>query len=333
MFADTTPGHDIDYDLRESQMQLRCAEVDEAYYLLTEICAGRGTALKAQNLRVPGAPGASSQGLGPIDFDTWRDRFHIGHVTMVGHSFGAATTVEMLRCSKKFNYISQGIIYDIWGMPVREATEDHHITAPLLGINSEAFMYWDANFHVAQQVVEEAQDAGQPAWLMTVRGTVHISQSDFCIMYPRIATHVMKTTMDPVRAVDVNIDASLDFLARTLHFEGEDDDQQVFRRNLPEKKYLDLDLVNKLPTEHKPAAKWTAVRLKVEHEGRKRLRPHAQKRYWERLRKMGQEEVWMHLAPGRSPPTSSDVGYDECEDVRREDPAEEHKSKATDSRI
>ena len=318
---DTTPNHEIDRELREAQIQLRVAEVDEAYHVMAEICAGHGDELKEANLRKRGQPGASSLGLDGVDFSSWKARFHIDKVTMVGHSFGSATTVEMLRSSTQYHYITQGIVYDIWGIPVRESTPEHHINAPLLGINSEAFMYWDANFNIAKKVCEEARDAGFPAWLMTIRGTVHISQSDFCILYPRIAGAVMKATMNPVRAIDVNIDASLDFLDRTLHFDDEEDEQQAFRRNLPEKKLLDLELVKEMPTEHRPDPKWTAVRLKVKHEGRKRLVPHARTRYWERLKKMGEEEVWVHMAPGKvAVPDEEDRGGDNEYAEVKEDP-------------
>lgn len=297
---DTAPTHEVDHELREAQIDLRAAEIDEAYQIMVEICSGRGEQLKQHNLREKGMIGASSQGLDGIDFNTWENRFHVDNVTLVGHSFGAATTVHMLRC-EEYDYISQGIIYDIWGMPVRPATSDHHISAPLLGINSEAFMYWDANFKVAKSVIEESRAKDQAAWPMTVCGTVHMSQSDFCILYPRIAKNVFKMTMQPVRAIDVNIDASLEFLARTLYFEGETDEQHAFRRNLPEKKLLDLDLIGDVPTEHKPKARWTAMRLRIKHEGRKRLIPHAQQKYWERLKRMGEEEVWVHVAPNKEP--------------------------------
>jgi len=312
---DTSPDHEIDQELREGQIELRIAEVDDAYFLMTEIGAGRGNELKEKNLRKKGTPGASSLGLDGVEFSAWKDRLHIKNVTMVGHSFGSATTVEMLRSYTRYRYVTQGIIYDIWGQPVRHATPGHHINVPLLAINSEAFMYWDANFNVAKNVCEEAREAGQPAWLMTVRGTVHVSQSDFCVLYPRIAGAVMKMTMNPVRAIDVNIDASLDFLDRTLHLDGEEDNQQAFRRNLPEKKFLGLDLVKGVPTEHRPDPKWMAVRLKVKHEGRKRLVPHARKRYWEKLKKMGEEEVWVHMAPGKEAARDDD---DEEEDVEVE---------------
>lgn len=315
---DTSPRHEVDHELREAQIALRVAEIDEAYQVMVDIASGRGEELKEYNLRKPGHVGASSQGLEGINFDTWANRFHTDNVTMVGHSFGAATTVQMLRL-KEFSYLTQGIVYDIWGMPVRPATADNHIQVPILGINSEAFMYWDANFRVAKSVTEESRETGNPAWLMTCRGTVHISQSDFCILYPRVARNVFKMTMLPVRAIDVNIDASLDFLDRTLQFPDETKCQQAFRRNLPTKRLLDLDLVHDMPTEHKPKARWTAMRLRIKHEGRKRLKPHAQQKYWEKLKQMGEEEVWVHLAPGKEP-----VGVDplEEEDIKCENEKE-----------
>lgn len=296
---DTAPQHHLDQELREAQILLRVAEVDEAYYLMTEIQAGRGNELKKQNLRRTGRAGASSLGLEGVDFRAWVDRIHMDNVSMVGHSFGSATTVEMLRSSSQYSYIKRGIIYDIWGIPVRPCTPDHRIDVPVLGINSEAFMYWDANFDIAKGVCEEAREVGQPAWLMTVRGTVHVAQSDFCVLYPRVASGLLKMTMHPVRAIDVNIDASLDFLNRTLHFDGEDDKHQAFRRNLPKETFLDLNPVEQMPTEHKPDPKFTAMRLKLQHEGRQRLKPHAREKYWQRLRERGEEEVWVHMAPGK----------------------------------
>ena len=56
--------------------------------------------------------------------------------------------------------------------------------APVLAINSEAFMYWESNFDVVHHVAKEAMDQDAPAWVLTVKGTIHISQSDFALLYP-----------------------------------------------------------------------------------------------------------------------------------------------------
>lgn len=83
--------------------------------VLTEICEGNGQAVADRNMRKKGYIGSSSRGLDGIDWSAWKDRFLLNHVTMLGHSFGAATTVEVLRHADRFNFVSQGIIYDIWG--------------------------------------------------------------------------------------------------------------------------------------------------------------------------------------------------------------------------
>ena len=171
---------------------------------------------------------------------------------MIGHSFGSTTTVEVLRHKDRFQYVSQGIVYDIWGLAVRppESELQHRIQVPLLDINSEAFKYWLDNFNEVKTICDEVREHGSLCWLMTVRGTVHISQSDSCILYPHITSVVLKTTMDPARAIDLNINASLDFLSRTLPLKD-----KPFHRLLGKKKLLDLPCIEEMPTKHQPSQK------------------------------------------------------------------------------
>ncbi|KAK1076095.1 hypothetical protein LTR48_009171, partial [Friedmanniomyces endolithicus] len=124
----------------------------------------------------------------------------------------------MLRHTDRFTWISQGIIYDIWGAgtrPLEQETQDHRISKPLLAINSEAFTYWPSNYELVKSLIIEAEEDPQasPAWLMTLRGTVHISQSDFSLLYPNICSLFLKMVANPRRALDLNINASLEFLA------------------------------------------------------------------------------------------------------------------------
>lgn len=156
--------------------------------------------------------GASAQGLEGIEWTSWKDRIHLADVTMVGHSFGAATTVEVLRHQERFQWVSQGVMYDIWGLALTAFQPDpgHRIRVSLLGINSEAFMYWPGNFKVARAICEETRDSGSLCWLMTVRGTVHISQSDFCILYPRKLTRIFKISVGVAeRGDNLNYDRPL----------------------------------------------------------------------------------------------------------------------------
>jgi platelet-activating factor acetylhydrolase len=291
---DTNPGHKTDTELRSAQLDLRLAELEEAYRCICMISSGRGQALAEQNLRSKGSAGASSLSLNGIDWDQWKDRIQTSEVTMIGHSFGSATCVEVLRHQDRFQWVSQGIIYDMWGMAVRPLEDDpnHRISVPLLQISSEAFMYWKANWEVANAISREAETYGNLSYLMTVRGTVHISQSDFCILYPNIAKYALKAAMDPIRAIDLNVDASLDFLSRVIH-----NQKLPFLAVLPRKKLLDIPLTDELPNEHQPKEKWTAVRLRITHETTKRLTGQLGKKALQRRVAKGEEEVWLHARP------------------------------------
>ncbi|KAK5009887.1 hypothetical protein LTR60_005086, partial [Cryomyces antarcticus] len=200
---DTDPNNEkgVDRELRNAQIELRLAEIEEAYNVLCHICRGDGETIAKKNLQRKGYKGSSSRGLDGVDWASWKDRFHTTEVTMLGHSFGAATTVEILRHVDRFRWVSQGIIYDIWGAAVHSPDHqpNHRINRPLLGINSEAFMYWQSNFDAVRSLVEESSEHDALAWLLTVRGTIYVSQSDFSILYPNVCALFLKMTADPKR--------------------------------------------------------------------------------------------------------------------------------------
>jgi platelet-activating factor acetylhydrolase len=317
---DTMPGNKqgVDSELRAAQIQLRLAEIEEAYHVMTLIHDGEGMRIEQANLRnkCDGAKGGSRRALKGIDWQAWKGRYHLQQVTMLGHSFGAATTIEVLRHQDRFTCVGQGIIYDIWGAAIQppEEAPEHRIHTPLLGINSEAFMYWPDNFKSVMSLCKEAKEQGQLAWLMTVRGSVHISQSDFSILYPRVSSLLLKMTCNPRRAIDLNINASLEFLKAVMP-------RQISTMNRGTNEHLlEVSTLDMLPGDHRPVEKWTAVRLRIPHEMRMRLTPQ-----WVRKRKrvksgrgkalrlprdpMGNvlegledfegpgEEIWMHVAP------------------------------------
>lgn len=114
---DTAPNNEqgVDQELRNAQIELRLCELEEAYNILKKICAGDGEEVARQNLRGEGFIGGSSRGLEGVNWQLWKNRFHIDKMTMAGHSFGAATVVEVLRHADRFKNVQAGIIYDIWG--------------------------------------------------------------------------------------------------------------------------------------------------------------------------------------------------------------------------
>jgi platelet-activating factor acetylhydrolase len=200
-----------------------------------------------------------------------------------------------------------GIIYDIWGAGTRPPSEedpDHRIQVPLLAINSEAFTYWPVNFEKVDALVKEAQ-AGPvkaPAWLMTVRGTVHISQSDFVLLYPNLCSLFLKAVASPRRALDININASLEFLKQVLPA-----DLTGGFRSFDNEGILQSDLspLEQIPSTqlHRPDDKWVAARLKIRHEWAYRISP----KLFRRLKRAKAQregkaddtgnEVWLHSRP------------------------------------
>lgn len=316
----------VDTELRQAQIDLRMAELEEAYRVMHVIASGRGEEIATHNLRRKGFKGASSFGLDGIDWGSWKDRIRLDHVTACGHSFGAATVIDMLRDTERFPYYTQGVIYDIWGAGTRPPSEerpDHRVKVPLLAINSEAFTYWPTNFEKVDELVQEAEAGPReaPAWLMTVRGTVHVSQvcpstrlpsnnpstdkrsqSDFPLLYPHLCSLFLKAVANPRRALDINVNATLEFFTQVMP-----KDLTVGFRHFDNEGFLEheLSLLDRIPSSQllRPDSKWVAARLKIRHEWAYRISP----KLFRKLKRARAErkgivdhtgnEVWLHAKP------------------------------------
>ncbi|KAI5241389.1 hypothetical protein E4T47_06802 [Aureobasidium subglaciale] len=299
---DTSPNNEkgVDHELRGSQLDLRTAEIEEAYKIMNVINSGQGETIAKQNMRRKGYKASSTHGLEGVDWTCWKDRVDTEYVVAAGHSFGAATVVDMLRHEKRFKWIAQGIIYDIWGSGIRpSAAEDEKIQAPILAINSEAFTYWPSNFELVASLVKEAHPC--PAWLMTVRGTIHVSQSDFSLLYPNVCSIFLKASANPERALDINVNASLEFLSMVMPTIP-----HRIRNAFPNEELLltqthhleDIPQVDM----HKPKDdKWVAARLRIPHEFTWRVAPGlARKMARRRITEGGgspDDEIWLHCKP------------------------------------
>lgn len=173
-------------------------------------------------------------------------------------------------------------------------------------------MYWQANLDAAMSLMKEAHEQGAPAFLCTVRGSVHISQSDFSLLYPHICSVFLKATVNPKRAIDLNIryiclycpyqhsltasSASLEFLRDVTEGAG----KSIIERCLTDEKLLQTGLLETMPDEHKPESEWIGGKLRVPHEFRTRLLGKVQRKM-KRKRKgnlyNSGDEMWMHFKP------------------------------------
>ena len=111
---DTRPSAELDQRLRAAQLELRLAELEEAYHIMSCICAGEGESLDQLNLRGQESMGGNPFGLAGVDWAGWKGRIDLDHVTLAGHSFGGATVVEASRHPDRFPWAKQRIIYDVW---------------------------------------------------------------------------------------------------------------------------------------------------------------------------------------------------------------------------
>lgn len=162
---------------RKEQIDLRSAEIKSCLDVLARINSGQGARVVAENLR--------QNDSAATELARWQGHLELDEcVTMAGHSFGGATTLQVLRAgSKQFPSIQRGIALDPWIDPIppfeaRETTakpsaegEQKHregldIQVPLLVINSEAFTLWKSHFKLVRDIVENVKH-GQ-AWFMTL---------------------------------------------------------------------------------------------------------------------------------------------------------------------
>lgn len=302
---DTSPNNTngVDSELRSAQIEMRLCELEEAYRVLKIICVGDGNQIAEQNLRGKGYMGGSSRGLNGVDWSQWKNRFSVDKMTMAGHSFGAATVVEVLRHTNRFTNVQAGVIYDIWGAPIKPPSDDpkHRIHLPLLGIASEAFMYWEKNWNASMSLMKEASEHGAPAYLLTVRGSVHINQSDFSILYRHLTSFFMKATVNPERAIDLNVGTSLEFLRLVTPDSG--GGKYIINRCMTDEHILQTPLMEETPNDNRPDDEWIAARLRVDNTFKKRLASGFQRKFKRNFRENADEgyttsdEMWCFFKP------------------------------------
>lgn len=142
-------------------------------------------------------------------------------------------------------------------------------------------------------VIDGAHEQGTPAWLLTVRGTIHASQSDFSILYPNTCAVLLKMTASPKRALDFNVSASLEFPRTVVSARA-----KMVNRSMQCEHLFDTVVPDDLPTDHKPIAKWIGARLKVSREFRSRVLPKLTRKGKSKRndeRPDSSDEIWMYV--------------------------------------
>jgi platelet-activating factor acetylhydrolase len=135
---------------------------------------------------------------------------------------------------------------------------------PILSVGSEAFIHWTECHDRIQAICREARDAGALCWSMTIRGSTHLSPTDFAVLYPNWMLLLMKTVVNPKRAIHLTVYSALDFLKITLP-------TQQTRSDSREQLLSNADCETKALFDHRPDDERIATRLFIPDESSLRL--------------------------------------------------------------
>lgn len=106
-----------------------------------------------------------------VEFDIKQlvGQMDLDNITMMGHSFGAATALVTLANEPR---LSLGVLLDTWMFPVKDERLAERVTQPLLFVNTQTF-HIACNVRALRPLLD--MDARQ---MYTIRRTTHESQTD-----------------------------------------------------------------------------------------------------------------------------------------------------------
>jgi len=128
------------------------------------------------------------------------------------------------------------------------------------------------------------------------------SQSDFPLLYPNLCSLFLKAVASPHRALDINVNATLEFFSLVMPHEMTGGFLHFDNETLLEH---ELSLLDRIPSSQllRPDNKWVAARLKIRHEWAYRISP----KLFRKLKRARAErkgvvdhtgnEVWLHSKP------------------------------------
>lgn len=137
-----------------------------------------------------------------------------GKLIMSGHSFGAATAVGMCksegRSEGKSNGKSDyalGLFLDTWTLPLTSSMQ-LPLKVPSLTVLSQHFYEWASNLEAVKNVLA----GGMKGDCYYVKGSVHLSQSDFQLLFPRLTKRLFSIQGSAEQNISLNVRAMVQFL-------------------------------------------------------------------------------------------------------------------------
>ncbi|XP_076275882.1 platelet-activating factor acetylhydrolase-like [Rhynchophorus ferrugineus] len=134
----------------------------------------------------------------------------MNNLCLMGHSFGAATTLYTLSKITEFRF---GILLDPWMFPVKSEHLEEKVQQPLLFINTQTF-------HIAANVeaMSKLLHASETRRIMyTIKHTTHESQTDSVLLIGYWLNWFMKK-LNPLQALKINNALILTYLHKEISF-------------------------------------------------------------------------------------------------------------------
>ncbi|KAI8927310.1 platelet-activating factor acetylhydrolase, isoform II-domain-containing protein [Entophlyctis helioformis] len=160
---------------RSGQVQYRADEIMAAVELIKAINAGTFDSKKDNILHNQ-----------TFDLTSFSGRLDLDNMAIAGHSFGGATTLEVL--SRENHPFKCGVTTDPWMFPLLHL---NRVTVPHLTIQSETF-HWRDNINELSQMLKSA-NANPNNRVGMIKNTAHNDFSDFSGLFPSTLRRVGQT--------------------------------------------------------------------------------------------------------------------------------------------
>jgi platelet-activating factor acetylhydrolase len=241
-----TPSQEV-YDGRDNQLRIRLWELGLIHDSLLKIDQGHAPT----NLDPNSSDKKKKDTTDVVKmFVNQLDVHRPGSIIWSGHSFGAATAVQLLKSTywhtiepmkpgmttlftaspnsslaKQITPNSPAILLDMWALPLRSPNTTSLWEQPmpcyassgpggsaLLAILSEAFFKWSGNLKDMKRTLSPPPKDTRPApRFFYPTASAHLSQSDFGILFPWVTGKALKAT-EPERYIKLNVRSCLAML-------------------------------------------------------------------------------------------------------------------------
>lgn len=205
-FKSDIPFDDVPMSERSAQLRQRVTEIQKTVDVLEALDQG----LLSQSSN-------AIKGRTSLDVKSLQGRLNLNYLGIHAHSFGAVTAIATCCVDKRLKCC---VAEDVWWPPMDEADYERVAgNVPVLLLNTEKFE-WKALKECRNKfLAARARTSGDAAVteLMTIKGTSHMDQSDFPLLFARPLKRVgMAGKLDIRHAKDINSRASLDFFYKNL---------------------------------------------------------------------------------------------------------------------